>query len=69
MATIVSHFTLLVELCQEDNRELDELQAYQVAMRLMGRPALPGACVHQMPEGLSSIKFGVCLRCGSEVKN
>jgi len=50
-----------------DNPSLGLDQSLATTARIIAHPAVPGACVHQMPDGMSSVLYGRCIRCGSSL--
>ncbi len=48
-----------------DNPALGLAESLAATDRIISHPGIPGACVHQMPEGMSAVLCGLCIRCGS----
>ena len=64
-STFGGDLIVMLEMVQKDNPSLSGDIAWAAACRILERPGKPGACVHRMPQGMSSFKDGVCIRCGS----
>lgn len=58
---------LLLEMVRKDNPSLSLSDAWSTVARMNLRQGIPSCCIHQMPEGLSAIINGVCVRCNGTV--
>ena len=59
-------FDCVYRMVRLDNPSLGFQDALDIAARIVARPGLPGACIHRMPEGLSAVIGGKCIRCNSK---
>jgi hypothetical protein len=57
-------YSTLTDMIRKDNPSLDCFAVSATVARVAAHPGVQGACVHQMPEGMSSFHNGACVRCG-----
>jgi hypothetical protein len=57
----------LINMVRKDNPALSTVEAWETVNRMNAFPARFGCCIHQMPEGMSAVVKGICVRCGGSV--
>lgn len=59
----MTSYETMLEMTRKDNPIVSDMEARETARRMLARPGLPSCCIHQMPEGMSSVVNGTCVRC------
>ena len=67
MTTSTLDYDCLFRMVRLDNPSLGLREALDTTDRVINNPGRPGCCIHQMPEGMSSVLYGRCIRCGSSL--